>query len=117
MESRAAEDRTELRDQLREVNEALAALQGDSRLVPAVVDSRVVAEVVSAVTGIPVGRVVGSGVHTVLNLRNLLAERVAGQSHALEIIAKRIISTRAGLEDPSRPTGVFTGRTERRRQD
>jgi len=107
MESRAAEDRTELRDQLREVNEALAALQGDSRLVPAVVDSRVVAEVVSAVTGIPVGRVVGSGVHSVLNLRNFLAERVVGQSHALEIIAKRIISTRAGLEDPGRPTGVF----------
>jgi len=107
MESRGPEDRTELRDQLREVNEALAALQGESRLVPAVVDSRVVAEVVSAVTGIPVGRVVGSGVHTVLNLRNFLAERVVGQSHALEIIAKRIISTRAGLEDPGRPTGVF----------
>ena len=107
MENRAAEDRTELRDQLREVNEALAALQGDSRLVPAVVDSRVVAEVVSALTGIPVGRVVGSGVHSVLNLRNFLAERVVGQAHALEIIAKRIISTRAGLEDPGRPTGVF----------
>jgi type VI secretion system protein VasG len=106
MESRA-EDRADLRDQLREANEALAALQGDSRLVPAVVDSHVVAEVVSATTGIPVGRVVGSGAHTVLNLRNLLAERVAGQSHALEIIARRIISARAGLEDPGRPTGVF----------
>ncbi|HEY3824441.1 MAG TPA: type VI secretion system ATPase TssH, partial [Bryobacteraceae bacterium] len=106
IESRA-EDRSDLRDQLREANEALAALQGDSRLVPAVVDSHVVAEVVSATTGIPVGRVVGSVAHTVLNLRNLLAERVAGQSHALEIIARRIISTRAGLEDPGRPNGVF----------
>ncbi len=103
----APEETSQLSDQLRMITAALAAVQGDSRLVPATVDARVVAEVISESTGIPAGRVLQSELHAVLNLRNLLAERVVGQARALEIISKRIVSARAGLEDPGRPTGVF----------
>ncbi|HEX4276002.1 MAG TPA: type VI secretion system ATPase TssH [Bryobacteraceae bacterium] len=102
-----SEDAAALRLQLAEANANLAAAQGDAPLVPALVDSRVVAEVISDSTGIPVGRMLKSEIHTVLNLRNLLAERVVGQTQALDAIAKRIVSSRAGLEDPCRPTGVF----------
>lgn len=102
-----SEDAAGLRLQLAEVNAGLAAVQGDAPLIPAQVDSRVVAEVISASTGIPVGRMLKSEISTVLNLRNLLAERVVGQPRALDAIAKRIVSARAGLEDPCRPTGVF----------
>jgi type VI secretion system protein VasG len=102
-----SQDAPALRLQLAEANANLAAAQGDAPLVPALVDSRVVAEVISDSTGIPVGRMLKSEVHTVLNLRNLLAERVVGQTQALDAIAKRIVSSRAGLEDPCRPTGVF----------
>lgn len=107
LEAHSDEECLELRSELNEVNAALASVQGDTPLVPALVDTRVVAEVISGSTGIPVGRMLRSELHTVLNLRNLLAERVVGQTRALETIAKRIVSSCAGLEDPNRPTGVF----------
>jgi len=108
LEECADEERAgNLRQELASVNEILAALQGDEPLVPAFVDSRVVAEVISESTGIPVRRMLSSELRTLLNLRKQIEERVVGQSHALEIIAKRIVSARAALEDPCRPTGVF----------
>jgi type VI secretion system protein VasG len=94
-------------DELAAVTAELGAVQGESPLVPAFVDARVVAEVISGQTGIPVGRMLRSEIHSVLNLRSLLAERVVGQDHALETIARRVISARAGVDDPGRPTGVF----------
>jgi type VI secretion system protein VasG len=71
------------------------------------VDRQTVAEVISTWTGVPVGRMLKDEIRTVLNLHHQLAERVVGQDHALEMISKRIYATRAGLDDPSRPTGVF----------
>src|SRR5205085_2714737 len=66
-----------------------------------------VAELVSGLTGIPVGKMVRDEVETVLNLAGKLRERVVGQDHALEAIAKRIATARADLVDPRRPFGVF----------
>ena len=43
----------------------------------------------------------------VLELKSKLEDRVVGQSHALDVIAERIRTSRAGLTDPKRPTGVF----------
>ena len=83
------------------------------------VDSQAVADVVSAWTGIPVGRMVSNEIQTVLNLKQKMEERIIGQSHALEAIAQSIRTSRAGLTDPRRPIGVFmlvgpsgTGKTE-----
>jgi type VI secretion system protein VasG len=97
----------EAQEKLAAITSALAAVQGDEPLVPAFVDGRVVGEVISEVTGIPLRRMLDSELRTVLNLRMQLEERVVGQTHALDAIAKRVLSARAGLDDPRRPTGVF----------
>ncbi|WP_066092773.1 type VI secretion system ATPase TssH [Xanthomonas massiliensis] len=85
----------------------LHALQGESPMVPLQVDGTVVAEIVSAWTGIPLGRMVKDELRVVRQLRDLLAERVVGQAHALEAIAQRVRTAAARLEDPNKPRGVF----------
>jgi type VI secretion system protein VasG len=94
-------------DQLRVVEAELKSVQGDHPMVFPYVDSSAVAETVESWTGIPVGRMVADEVNTVLRLKDLMEESVVGQSHAMEIIAKRIQMSRAGLVDPRRPIGVF----------
>ena len=71
------------------------------------VDAQTVAEVISGWTGIPAGKMMRDEINTVLNLKNILEERIIGQSHALEAVGQRIRTARAGLDDPSRPIGVF----------
>jgi type VI secretion system protein VasG len=85
----------------------LAALQGEAPLVPMQVDGHVVAEIVAAWTGIPLGKMVKDEIKTVRNLQATLQERVIGQDHALGAIAQRVRTARAGLEDPNKPKGVF----------
>jgi type VI secretion system protein VasG len=85
----------------------LLQLQGETPLVQPVVDRQAVADVVSGWTGIPVGKMVLDEIKTVLSLKEKLEERVVGQGHALEAVAKRIGTARAGLLDPRRPIGVF----------
>jgi type VI secretion system protein VasG len=85
----------------------LEAVQGEDPLVPLSVGQREVAAVVSGWTGIPVGRIVRDEVRAVLALQTLLAERVVGQSEALEALARRIRTFRASLDDPARPVGAF----------
>jgi type VI secretion system protein VasG len=72
-----------------------------------VVDRHAVADVVSAWTGIPVGKMVLDEIRTVLSLKDKLGERIVGQGHALEVLSKRIQTSRANLLDPRRPIGVF----------
>lgn len=102
-----AAEPTPAQAQLAELQQQLRALQGEAPLVPAFVDAQVIAEIVSAWTGIPLGRVVNDEIRTVLELQPLLAERVIGQDHALHAIAQRVRTARAGLEDPNKPKGVF----------
>lgn len=85
----------------------LAALQGEAPLVPMQVDGHVVAEIIAAWTGIPLGKMVKDEIQTVRNLQATLQERVIGQNHALAAIAQRVRTARAGLEDPNKPKGVF----------
>src|SRR5205085_2644586 len=86
---------------------SLTKLQGETPFVLPFVDRQAVAEVVSGWTGIPLGKMVLDEIKTVLTLREKLEERVIGQSHALEAIAQRIRTSRAGLTDPRRPIAVF----------
>ena len=88
-------------------SKSLAELQGDDPLVQPVVGGQAVAEVVAGWTGIPVGKMVRNEIDAVLKLKDRLGERVVGQSHALEALAQRIQTSRAGLSDPRRPLGVF----------
>ena len=100
-------DRQKLAADLANLNAQLAAVQGETPLLQACVDSQAVAEIVASWTGIPVGRMVSDEIQTILKLNSRLEERVVGQSHGLEAIAQRIRTSRANLTDPSRPIGVF----------
>ncbi|MEG3788846.1 type VI secretion system ATPase TssH [Lysobacter sp. CCNWLW3] len=93
--------------QLQVLIDELRALQGETPMVPLQVDGHVVADIVSAWTGVPLGRMVKNEVATVQNLAPLLAERVIGQDHALEAVAQRVRTATAKLEDPNKPRGVF----------
>lgn len=100
-------DHQALRAQLVELQQRLSQLQGEAPLILPTVDYQAVASVVADWTGIPVGRMARNEVETVLNLDSLLAKRIIGQDHALKMIAKRIQTSRAGLDNPSKPIGVF----------
>jgi type VI secretion system protein VasG len=76
-------------------------------MVYAYVDEHVVASVVSDWTGIPVGRMVKDDIENVLRLPEILNRRVVGQSHGLSMIAKRVETSRAKLDNPDKPIGVF----------
>jgi type VI secretion system protein VasG len=102
-----ATDAAALRAELEKLNAELDALQGDSPLMRVCVDTQIVGEVISAWTGIPVGKMQQDEINTVLHLKDLMAVRVIGQNHALEAIAQRISTNRAGMDDPVKPVGVF----------
>ncbi|MFM2065539.1 MAG: type secretion system ATPase TssH [Pseudomonadota bacterium] len=93
--------------QLQRLVSGLKVIQDDEAMMPVYVDGAEVAEVVSGWTGIPVGKMVADESHTVLHLKDRLAERVVGQASALDSIARRIRTFRAGLDDPGKPVGVF----------
>jgi type VI secretion system protein VasG len=96
-----------LRTRLIELQQQLSALQGESPLILPTVDYQAVASVVADWTGIPVGRMARNELETVLNLDQHLMKRIIGQDHALKMIARRIQTSRAGLDNPSKPIGVF----------
>ena len=96
-----------LRAELAKLNEELDALQGDSPLMRVCVDAQIVGEVISGWTGIPVGKMLKDEIQTILKLDEHLGKRVIGQDHALEAISERIRTSKANLEDPNKPVGVF----------
>jgi type VI secretion system protein VasG len=97
----------ELRVQLAELEKQLAVLQGEAGLIRVCVDAQIVGEVISGWTGIPVGKMMKDEIATVLALQSLLGNRVIGQSFALDVISQRIQTSRATLDDPNKPVGVF----------
>jgi len=100
-------ERTDVMTELRGVQDALTKLQGENPLMLPTVDFQAVASVVGDWTGIPVGRMAANEIDTVLKLPTLLGKRVIGQDHAMEMISKRIQTSRAGLDNPNKPIGVF----------
>ena len=100
-------DRPSVVAELQALQEKLATHQGESPLILPSVDAQAVAAVVGDWTGIPVGRMVKNEVQAVLNLATTLKQRVIGQDHGLEMIARRVQTSRAGLDNPTKPIGVF----------
>ncbi|PHM60136.1 type VI secretion system ATPase TssH [Xenorhabdus ishibashii] len=93
--------------ELSELQQQLKTLQGEEPLIFAAVDSNIISSVVSDWTGIPLNRMVRDEIDAVLQLADTLSQRVIGQYHGLELIAKRIRTSRAKLDDPNKPVGVF----------
>lgn len=96
-----------LRKKLLAVEHKLHDLHKQQPLIYESVDGASIADVISGWTGIPLGGMVADEIDTVRNLHALLEQRVVGQTHALELIARRIQIAKANLEDPGKPKGVF----------
>lgn len=96
-----------LKAELESQQAQLKHLQGDAPLLFAAVDANVVAAVIADWTGIPLGRMVKNEIDAVLQLADTLNARVIGQRHGLETIARRVQTSRARLDDPNKPVGVF----------
>ena len=95
------------RERLSGIVAKLESIEPEKRMIYPYVDEQSVASVVSDWTGIPVGRMVKDEVQTILNLADILNKRVVGQDHGLQMIAKRIETNRAKLDNPNKPIGVF----------
>jgi len=95
------------KEQLAALETELSALQGETGLIQVCVDAQIVGEVLSAWTGIPAGKMLKDEITTVLALQDHLGKRVIGQPHAMEIISQRVQTSRASLDDPNKPVGVF----------
>ncbi|MQA19312.1 type VI secretion system ATPase TssH [Rugamonas rivuli] len=93
--------------EIRALREELAALQGETPLVPVDVDAAAVAAIVSGWTGIPLGKMVKDEIRTVLKLQEALQARILGQDLAIAAVAQRVRTARANLDDPNKPKGVF----------
>jgi type VI secretion system protein VasG len=105
--AKGGEGADEARVKLKGAVEALENVPPDSRMIYPFVDEQAIASVVSDWTGIPVGRMVKDEVQTILSLGEILGKRVVGQDHGLHMIAKRIETSRARLDNPNKPIGVF----------
>jgi type VI secretion system protein VasG len=101
------EDREKLLEELKSLQKQLDNLQGETPLILPCVNAQAVGSVVADWTGIPVGGMVKNEIEAVLNLSQRLNQRVIGQDHALDMIAKRIQTSRARIENPNRPIGVM----------
>ncbi|HEU4921072.1 MAG TPA: ATP-dependent chaperone ClpB [Candidatus Limnocylindrales bacterium] len=97
----------QLQNQLREQEEALAALQGPGSLLREEVTADNIAEIVSAWTGVPVTKLMEGELEKLVKMEERLHQRVVGQDEAIEAVSDAVRRARAGLADPRRPLGSF----------
>ncbi len=103
---RAAALRTERLRLQQEYDAEKAARTGD-RPQERVVDEAQIAELLSAFTGIPVGRLLEGEGERLVHMEADLHKRVVGQDDAVEAVSEAIRRSRSGLSDPRRPIGSF----------
>ena len=101
------QDKDTARQHLNDLQKQLNSVQEENKLVHSCVDRHVIAEVVAEWTGIPVGKMLRDEQQAVLRLPEALGLRVLGQDHAINEVCEQLKISRAGLEDPSKPIGVF----------
>ena len=100
-------DKDAYRVRISEKTNELNHLQGENPLMRVSVDAQIIGEVISAWTGIPIGKMLKDEITTVLELEKHLCSRVIGQDHAMHAIAERVRTSKAGMDDPVKPVGVF----------
>jgi type VI secretion system protein VasG len=108
LESINSEDDDSSRDMLEKLKESKQKLASfEHNMVHWQVDEELIAQVISDWTGIPVGKMHEDEIHGILNLATQMKQRVVGQDHGLDLIAKVVQTSRAQLADESRPNGIF----------
>ncbi len=96
-----------LRGEIKQLTTELEAMQGETGLVRVCVDAELVGEVISGWTGIPLGKMMSDELQVALKLEHHLGVRIIGQDTALEAISRRLRTSKANIEDPNKPVGVF----------
>lgn len=102
-----AEDAETLRGELATLRLQLETLQDGEPMVPVDVTGDVIAQVIAAWTGIPVGKMKADEIDNIRNLQARMADRVIGQTQGLEAISRSIRTSSAKLAEPDKPIGVF----------
>ena len=97
----------ELEKQLAAASEAEVARSGDDLMVKERVGADDIAEVISAWTGIPAGRLLQGETEKLLSMESIIGSRLIGQTSAVQAVADAVRRSRAGIADPDRPTGSF----------
>ncbi|WP_145421680.1 ATP-dependent chaperone ClpB [Staphylococcus hominis] len=98
----------QLEKELKEYEEAFHDEQGDNeRMIREVVSDEEIGDIVSQWTGIPVSKLVETEREKLLNLSDILQERVVGQDKAVDLVSDAVVRARAGIKDPNRPIGSF----------
>lgn len=96
-----------LENEIKDIQEDLKHMQGDSAMIKEEVTAEDIADVVSRWTGIPVNKMLQSERDKLLNLEQELHLRVVGQDEAIAAVSDAVRRSRAGLQDPKRPIGSF----------
>ncbi len=89
------------------LEEELAELDSQNRMVKEEVEAENIAQIVSKWTGIPVNKMLESEREKLMHLEGLLHKRVVGQDEAIVAVSDAIRRSKAGLQDPNRPLGSF----------
>ncbi|HJE00969.1 MAG TPA: AAA family ATPase, partial [Staphylococcus auricularis] len=99
----------QLEKELRELEDAFQDEQpdGQDRIIREVVSDEEIGDIVSSWTGIPVSKLVETEREKLLNLSDILHERVVGQDKAVDLVSDAVVRARAGIKDPNRPIGSF----------
>jgi type VI secretion system protein VasG len=106
-DAKAGAETTQLKKQLKQAEKHLTEAQESDPLISLEVNPDVIAKVVADWTGIPVGNMVKDEANLVLKLDEQLGKRIKGQDHALEMLARGIRASKAGISNPNTPIGVF----------
>ncbi|MEI7474457.1 MAG: ATP-dependent chaperone ClpB [bacterium] len=96
-----------LENKLKEIEQNLSRREEKNILLKEEIDEEDIADIVSKWTGIPVNRLIESEMKKLLDMENVLHNRVIGQEDAVTAVAEAVRRARAGLKDPNRPTGSF----------
>lgn len=99
----------QLEKKLRELEDAFQNEQNEDndRIIREIVTDEEIGDIVSSWTGIPVSKLVETEREKLLNLSDILHERVVGQDKAVDLVADAVVRARAGIKDPNRPIGSF----------
>jgi ATP-dependent Clp protease ATP-binding subunit ClpB len=100
-------DMPELRTELKQQLEQLAAIQKDGAILSEFVSDDDIAKVVGRWTGIPVSKLKETEQQRLLKMEDRLHDRVIGQHDAIVAVSNAVRRARAGLQDPNRPIGSF----------
>ena len=99
----------ELEKELRELEAAFQNEQNsdNERIIREIVSDEEIGDIVSSWTGIPVSKLVETEREKLLNLSDILHERVVGQDKAVDLVSDAVVRARSGIKDPNRPIGSF----------